>query len=81
MEREILYSCDASIIKTAKDAAVEFARSHWGQPRKVVNWQFAHSSFQVKNGTRVYFVELDPGKRFERTAAWQITVQRLTDAA
>jgi hypothetical protein len=70
---EIIYSCDADIVKTAKNAAIEFARSYWAQPRKVVGFK-ADGTFQVKDGVRTYRVELDAGQRFVRPASYRVTV-------
>ena len=73
MEMEIIYQCDADIVKTAKGAAIEFARNYWTEPRKVVGFK-DDGTFQVKNGIRTYRVELDAGQRFVRPAAYRIVV-------
>ena len=72
----ILYSCDASIVKTAIGAAGEFARSYWAEPRHVVNWDPDNATFQVRDGTRIYRVVYDPGVRFERIAVYRVEVQQ-----
>lgn len=72
---EIIYQCDAQIVGTAKSAAIEFARSYWAEPRKIVKWNAEAGTFEMKGGSgRVYRIRLDAGERFSRPAAFQVVV-------
>jgi hypothetical protein len=71
----IIYSCYASGIESIATVAAQFAREYWAQPREICAWDAAAGTFQVVDGTRVYRVVYDPGKRFERAAVYHVEVE------
>jgi len=44
--------------RTAKDAAQEFARTHWAEPRKITGFK-ADNTFKLVRGLRTYRVFLE----------------------
>lgn len=52
--------------RTAKDAAQEFARTHWAEPRKITGFKL-DGTFKLVRGLRTYRV-------FQDGEAWAIEV-------
>jgi hypothetical protein len=69
---EIVYQCD-TYNKSARDAAVDFARTYFDKPRDIVviSEGFGIFEFRLKNGVALYFVHYIPAVK-NVSAAWII---------
>lgn len=76
MAVEILFQVQRGT-HTPEEAAQEFARCHFGQPREIVGFDPIEFTFQLLNGHRTYKVvgwRPTRGKEFRDVPLWQIIV-------
>jgi hypothetical protein len=69
---ESLFSTEAHN-KRAHDAAAEFAKTYWREPREIEAYDYDADTFTLVDGAAEYQVQLVVGVRFESVDTFQIT--------